>query len=124
MPQRPTDRTNQEISPARQSRRAQTIAEDTLWQALRTGGFGVRFKRRVPIGAFIADFACLERKLVVEVAGPAEGAAEADNWRHRCFRENGWHVVRVSSAGVTTPGAASLDPIRAALAGLPGAAPD
>ena len=30
---------------------------------------GVRFRRQEPIGPFIADFVCLDRKVIVEVNG-------------------------------------------------------
>jgi very-short-patch-repair endonuclease len=54
---------------ARRLRNAATDAERQLWLALRgrqLGGF--RFRRRFPVGGFATDFACVEAKLVVEVA--------------------------------------------------------
>lgn len=106
----------------RDLRREQAIAEDMLWHALRHRAFGVKFRRQVPIGAFIADFACVERKVVVEMRGP-EPAEGFELRRDRCFRDNGWHVVRVSNASVTDGSEVSLDLIRAALAASPSADP-
>lgn len=54
---------------ARRHRAAQTDAEKVLWEYLRRNALGVRFRRQFIIGDFIADFACLEKKLVVEVDG-------------------------------------------------------
>jgi len=55
---------------ARQLRRTTTEAERALWQELRRGKIpGTRFRRQVPIGPYIADFACLKTKLVVELDG-------------------------------------------------------
>jgi very-short-patch-repair endonuclease len=58
-------------------RRNATSAERRLWQALRRkqiGGF--RFRRQVILGGFIADFACLEARLIVEVDGATHSTEE------------------------------------------------
>jgi very-short-patch-repair endonuclease len=39
-----------------------------MWYRLRAHRFdGYKFKRQVPVGPYVVDFACLGRKLVVEV---------------------------------------------------------
>ena len=51
-------------------RREQTDAERRLWLALGDRRLaGVKFRRQHPIGAWIVDFVCLERKLIVELDG-------------------------------------------------------
>ena len=51
---------------ARHLRREETDAERKLWTRLRSRKLrGVKFRRQVPIGPFIGDFAAIERKLVV-----------------------------------------------------------
>ena len=51
-------------------RRQMTEAEQRLWRMLRSGQTaGYRFRRQVPIGAFIADFVCHAAKLIVEIDG-------------------------------------------------------
>lgn len=41
-----------------------------LWQRLRAGRLqGFKFKRQQPIGCYIVDFVCFDRRLVVEVDG-------------------------------------------------------
>jgi very-short-patch-repair endonuclease len=55
---------------ARALRRNATSAERRLWQVLRRKQVrGFRFRRQVILSGFIADFACLEARLVVEVDG-------------------------------------------------------
>lgn len=44
-----------------------TLAEKALWIALRRRQTGAKFRRQVPIGYWIADFASLDPKIVIEV---------------------------------------------------------
>lgn len=44
-----------------------TISEARLWVAIRGGLVGARFRRQVPIGYWVADFASLNPRLVIEV---------------------------------------------------------
>ena len=50
-------------------RKEPTFAEALLWEELRKEKLGVRFRRQHLIGKYIADFVCLEKKLIVEVDG-------------------------------------------------------
>jgi adenine-specific DNA-methyltransferase len=55
---------------ARALREAQTQAESLLWNVLRARRLcGLKFRRQFPIAPFIVDFACVARKLVVEIDG-------------------------------------------------------
>ena len=54
---------------ARSNRKEATLYEDMLWQELRRNQCGVRFRRQHSIGDYIADFACLPLKLIIEVDG-------------------------------------------------------
>ena len=55
---------------ARKLRRTFTDAELRLWQLLRRRYLkDFKFRRQHPIGPYIADFICLERRLVIEVDG-------------------------------------------------------
>lgn len=63
---------------ARRLRKAATDAERQLWCGLRgrqLGGF--RFRRQFPIGGFATAFACVEARLVVEIAAEALDPHEA-----------------------------------------------
>ncbi|HBT40703.1 MAG TPA: endonuclease domain-containing protein, partial [Rhodospirillaceae bacterium] len=47
-----------------------TDAERRLWRALRNRQLdGHKFRRQHPIPPYVADFACVERGLIVEVDG-------------------------------------------------------
>ena len=54
---------------ARALRRDMTDAERKLWSGLRGEQLGFKLRRQHPLGNYIADFACLEPKLIVELDG-------------------------------------------------------
>ena len=55
---------------AQELRRTPTDAEQRLWDLLRRRRFaGCKFRRQHPVGRYIVDFVCLERRLIVEVDG-------------------------------------------------------
>ena len=57
-------------------RREPTPAEHFLWQILRGGKLGVKFRRQHPLGPYIADFFCDDLKLVIEVDGDVHDEPE------------------------------------------------
>ena len=67
-----------------------------LWQALRKNQLnGNRFRRQHPIGQYIADFACIERKVVIELDGGQHQDQVAYDERRTAFLHgNGWRVLR------------------------------
>ena len=47
-----------------------TDAERLLWRELRSRQLdGQKFRRQQPIGRYVVDFVCLEKRLVIEVDG-------------------------------------------------------
>ena len=55
---------------ARELRQRQTKAESLLGDAVRAKRLcGLKFRRQYAIGPFFADFACVARKLIVELDG-------------------------------------------------------
>ena len=57
-------------SRARELRRASTDAERAFWRQVRDRGLGGhKFRRQVPIGPYIADFLCLQARLIIEFDG-------------------------------------------------------
>lgn len=81
---------------ARGLRTHSTEAEQRLWRLLRNRNlFDCKFRRQVPIGGYIADFICIDRKLIVELDGGqhVEGAA-ADDERTAYLEEQGFRVLR------------------------------
>jgi very-short-patch-repair endonuclease len=73
-----------------------TDAEQRLWQALRNRQLGGwKFRRQYPVGPFIADFACVEKKLVVEVDGGQHAKGlEKDHKRSEYLELRGYRVLR------------------------------
>ena len=81
-----------------------TKAEVVLWVYLRSlREIGYNFRRQHPIGPYIADFAILSGKLVVEVDGAVHGSdeeVEHDRRRDAYLRANGWRILRVPNMDV------------------------
>ncbi len=75
-----------------------TEAEARLWAQLRAHRLmGLKFRRQLPIAGYIADFACAEHKLIVELDGSQHAMGDvpdADLVRTRRLKEIGWTVVR------------------------------
>ena len=77
-------------------RKAATATERHLWRYLRDRQLaGFRFRRQVPIGNYIADFACLDAKLVIEVDGGQHLAQrDYDARRDAELVEHSYQVLR------------------------------
>jgi very-short-patch-repair endonuclease len=82
-------------SAARELRRDMTEAEQRLWFHLRRrrlGGF--RFRRQHPVGPFVVDFICIERRLIVEVDGSQHLESAADQVRDAWLQRRGFRLIR------------------------------
>jgi very-short-patch-repair endonuclease len=80
---------------ARRLRRSSTDAEARLWNRIRSRALGgYKFVRQEPIGRYIVDFVCRERRLIIELDGGQHATdqrdAERDEWlagrRYRVLR--------------------------------------
>ena len=72
-----------------------TQAETHLWYRLRRRQVGnYRFRRQVPIGSYIVDFACVEERLIVEVDGSQHLDSDYDARRDRWLEDQGFRVMR------------------------------
>ena len=73
-----------------------------MWLQLRAGRFmGIKFRREKVIGAFIADFAANDPKLVIEIDGDTHDADDRyDAARTRILESQGYRVVRYSNVDV------------------------
>ena len=89
---------------ARTLRRNATGAERRLWQRLRreqVGGF--RFRRQVILDGFIADFACLDARILVEVDGATHSTDEQiarDALRSAALAAEGFDILRFTNEDV------------------------
>jgi very-short-patch-repair endonuclease len=72
-----------------------TDAERRLWSLLRDRQMDDhKFHRQHPLGPYVLDFACIERKLVVEVDGGQHADSEHDRRRTAWLEAQGWRVIR------------------------------
>jgi very-short-patch-repair endonuclease len=81
---------------ARLLRSNMTDVERRLWGAMRGKQLeGCRFRRQHAIGAYIVDFACVERMLVIELdGGQHQDQKTYDDTRSKYLNQQGWQVVR------------------------------
>jgi very-short-patch-repair endonuclease len=81
---------------ARDLRRNMTDAERRLWSALRYRQLGgCRFRRQAPLGPYIVDYVCLEKKLIVELDGGQHFIrTKEDAKRTLWLNERGYQVIR------------------------------
>jgi very-short-patch-repair endonuclease len=95
---------NQLTPIARSLRRNATSAERRLWQGLRREQIaGFRFRRQVILSGFVADFACFEARLVIEVDGATHGTDEEivrDAARSTALAAHGYDVLRFTNDDV------------------------
>ncbi len=89
-----------------------TVSEARVWTMIRGRKTGLRFRRQVPIGHWIADFASLDPKLVIEVDDPShEWRDETERTTH--FESQGFHVIRFTNEMVAKEPGSVLGTIEA-----------
>jgi very-short-patch-repair endonuclease len=101
---------------ARELREGQTDAEALLWSKLRNRQLlGLKFRRQRPLGAYFADFACLEIGLIIELDGGQHGEQAAlayDNKREADLAAMGFQTLRFWNNQVLNETEAVMDKIR------------
>ena len=87
--------TEKRLTPvARKLRRTSTDAENRLWSYLRGRRFeGAKFLRQFPIGRHVADFACRDSHLAVELDG-GQHAPDTDAPRTEIIEAFGYRIIR------------------------------
>ncbi|WP_353705803.1 endonuclease domain-containing protein [Bradyrhizobium sp. INPA03-11B] len=78
---------------------------------------GHKFARQVPIGNYICDFACREKRLVIGVDGGQHADSAADAIRDRYLADEGYRVLRFWNNEVLENIEGVLTTIEAALCG-------
>jgi very-short-patch-repair endonuclease len=97
---------------ARSLRRRSTDAEQRLWRHLRSRQLeGAKFVRQFPIGPHIADFACRDAHLVIELDG-GQHSPEADAPRTAIIEAFGYRIIRFWNNDVLTNTDGVLEAIR------------
>ena len=82
---------------AQTNKRFPTDAERQLWEHIRAKQLSFKFNRQHIIGDYIADFVCIEKKLVIEVDGGYHSEyeqIERDEFRTQRLNDLGFHVIR------------------------------
>ncbi len=80
---------------ARKLRREMTDAEVRLWQELRGRRLdGLKFRRQMPVGIYVADFLCADAGLIVELDGSQHAESERDRVRDAKLAGRGFRVLR------------------------------
>lgn len=90
-----TGYTGDTLLKAQRLRRELTEAERVLWSILRNRQLGAaKFRRQQPIGPFIADFVCHERRLIIEADGGQHADSRADQRRTTFLQIRGYRILR------------------------------
>ena len=89
---------------AKNLKREMTPAEKILWKELRNGKLdGHKFRRQHPIGKFVADFYCHQRKMVIELDGGIHddvGIKERDEGRTYELENFGLKIIRFTNEDI------------------------
>ncbi len=102
---------------ARALRKLQTDAEAILWSRLPNRQMaGRKFRRQVPLLGYVADFASLDAKVIIELDGGQHAEqAEADERHTRVLEAAGFLVLRFWNADVFSNLDGVLETIRTTL---------
>jgi very-short-patch-repair endonuclease len=104
---------------ARAMRRTPTEAERKLWYALRDRRMQhVKFRRQAPIGPYVADFLCIEHRLIIEADGGRHAGSAKDIARDTWLARNGYKILRFWNRDILTDRESVLATI-AVTCGLP-----
>ena len=86
---------NKFLDYSRENRKTQTDAEKLLWFQIRNRQFnGYKFRRQFPVGKYILDFYCDEKKLAVEVDGGQHNQSNSDRERDQYIKDFGIKTLR------------------------------
>jgi very-short-patch-repair endonuclease len=97
----------------------QPATERILWKLLRDRRLGdFKFRRQVPLGPYVVDFACLSRRLIVEADGPFHDPV-ADAARDAWLAAQGFRFLRFSNAEIAARDLALGRIVGAAVAATP-----
>lgn len=116
---------NDMTSIAKILRKKSTDTENLLWRHLRAKQMeGLKFRRQEAIGKYIVDFACYEKRIVIEVDGGQHSMMEnEDNTRDQWLKDEGFKVLRFWNNEVLTNIEGILEVIRGTCLDHPPLAP-
>jgi very-short-patch-repair endonuclease len=109
-------RNGQKRDVARKLRHNATDAERAMWLVPRDRRLGsAKFRRQVPIGPYIADFASIQQRLVIELDGGQHADSPSDLKRDAFLTAEGWRVLRFWNNDVLANRDGVLEAIQLAL---------
>ncbi len=76
-------------------RKSATIHEIILWSRIKNNQLGYKFRRQYSIGKYIADFCCLEKRLIVEIDGSEHFESIHDFIRDKYVENLGFRILRI-----------------------------
>lgn len=88
---------------ARKLRREMTLPEVLLWRELRGKPAGLKLRRQFAVAGYVADFACLDRRLLIEIDGIVHNMGdrpERDQMRDANLIALGWNILSIPAADV------------------------
>ncbi len=90
------------IRRARRLRKTPTRAEEFFWTLVRDRALeGLRFRRQVPIGQYVVDFACLSARLIIEADGGVHALRTFDDAKRDAWlTSQGFRVLRFLNADI------------------------
>ena len=84
-----------ELEALKELRQNLSKAETVLWDQLKHKKGAAKFRKKYTIGAFLVDYVCLAKNIIVEFSGKEDEAA-----RTEFFEKQGFNVVRFTNAAV------------------------
>jgi very-short-patch-repair endonuclease len=97
------DHTAKALQAARKLRKEMSLPEVLLWRILKQRPDGLKFRIQHPIGAYVADFYCAKRRVIIEIDGIAHDMGdrpERDALRDERLREAGFEILRIPAVEV------------------------
>ena len=91
------------VPTARMLRKKMTEPERKLWLLVRNNQLGMKFRRQLPMGPYVADFYCAKARLDVELDGNqhyTESGRLSDRKRDDYFASVNVRVVRYRNAEI------------------------
>ncbi|OQP83705.1 hypothetical protein BTR14_21815 [Rhizobium rhizosphaerae] len=80
---------------ARKLRKRETDAEHLLWMHLRNRLLnGYKFSRQIPLGPYVVDFVCRDKRLIIELDGFQHADSKEDQGRTEWLNGEGYSVLR------------------------------
>jgi very-short-patch-repair endonuclease len=108
------DHTPEALKRARKLRREMTLPEVLLWRLLKGKPMGVKFRKQHPVGDFIVDFYCAEKRVGIEIDGIAHDMGDnphLDICRDAFLKSMGVDIVRIPAPDVLRDVDAAADSI-------------